>query len=190
MMGDPYIPKGALGGVWRVYDLGIRGITWVGAISSVIFLGAMFINVIMRYVFNSPIFWFDEMVIALLVWYSALGTVVCYWTNEHAVINFFLKFFGRPLKVFFMFIPHLAVAVTSVVFVIGGKQLFDLQLNQLPQGGLPFSRAYYYALPMIVMGILLILCAVYRVVEFLLTPKDVFLDRFQRLQDEGGMIIE
>ena len=189
-MGEPYIPKGALGGVWRIYDTAIQTIVWIGAISSAVFLGAMFVNVIMRYVFNSPIFWFDEMIIALLVWYSALGTVVCYWTNEHAVINFFLKFFNRPLKVFFLFIPHLVVAITSVVFVIGGKQLFDLQINQLPQGGLPFSRAYYYALPMVVMGVMLTLCAIYRVVEFVLTPKNVFLERFQKLQDEGGMIIE
>ena len=40
------------------------------------------------------------------------------------------------------------------------------------------------------MGVMLTLCAIYRVVEFVLTPKNVFLERFQKLQDEGGMIIE
>ena len=89
-----------------------------------------------------------------------------------------------------MFAPHVIVAVTSVAFITGGKLLFALQLNQLPQGGLPFSRAYYYALPMMVMGVMLTLCAIYRVVEYIVTPKHVFLDRFQKLQDEGGMIIE
>ncbi len=189
-MEGTYIPPGALGKVWRIYQGVISMITLAGAIMSAVFLGAMFINVIMRYVFSNPIFWFDEMIIALLVWYSALGTVVCYWTNEHAVINFFVKFFPRAGKIFLMFAPHVIVAVTSVAFVIGGKLLFALQLNQLPQGGLPFSRAYYYALPMMVMGVMLTLCAIYRVVEYIVTPKHVFLDRFQKLQDEGGMIIE
>ena len=91
-------PRGVLGQVGRVYDLVIQTIVTIGAISSAVFLGAMFLNVILRYVFSNPIFWFDEMIVALLIWYSALGTVVCYWTNEHAVINFFLKFFSRGGK--------------------------------------------------------------------------------------------
>lgn len=189
-MEEQYVPGGVLGRIGRVYEGFIQCISVVGAFSSVVFLGAMFLNVILRYVFNRPIFWFDEMIVALLVWYSALGTVVCYWASEHAVINYFLKFFNRYGKIFLMFVPHVFVAVTSVAFVVGGKLLFDLQVNQLPQGGLPFSRAYYYALPMIVMGVMLILCSVYRIAEYIKTPKDVFLARFQRLQDEGGMIIE
>lgn len=189
-MEEVYVPGKVLGRVGRVYDAVIRLITTIGALSSAVFLGAMFLNVILRYVFNSPVFWFDEMIIALLVWYSALGTVVCYWTNEHAVINYFVKFFNRPGKIILMFIPHVIVAATSFVFVVGGGKLFTLQVAQLPQGGLPFPRAYYYALPMIVMGVLLTLCAVYRIVEYIRTPKDVFLERFQKLQDEGGMIIE
>lgn len=189
-MKESRAPGGILVRIGHVYDFVIQTITTIGALASAVFLSAMFLNVILRYVFNNPIFWFDEMIVALLIWYSALGTVVCYWTNEHAVINFFLKFFSRGGKIFLMFLPHLVVAVTSCVFVIGGWQLFGLQMNQLPQGGLPFSRAYYYALPMIVMGILLTLCAVYRIIEYIATPKDVFLERFQKLQDEGGMIIE
>lgn len=94
-MEGQYIPEGALGKVWRVLDRCIMFTTVVGSLASVMFIGAMFLNVIMRYVFSSPIWWFDEMIIALLVWYSALGTVVCYWTNEHAVIHFFLKFINR-----------------------------------------------------------------------------------------------
>ncbi len=189
-MEKSYTPGGVLGRVGRIYNLVIQIIVTIGALASAVFLGAMFLNVILRYVFSSPIFWFDEMIVALLIWYSALGTVVCYWTNEHAVINFFLKFFNRSGKIFLMFMPHLIVAVTSCVFIVGGQQLFGLQINQLPQGGLPFSRAYYYALPMVVMGIMLTLCAVYRTIEYIATPKDVFLERFQKLQDEGGMIIE
>ena len=80
-MEGQYIPEGALGKVWRVLDRCIMFTTVVGSLASVMFIGAMFLNVIMRYVFSSPIWWFDEMIIALLVWYSALGTVVCYWTN-------------------------------------------------------------------------------------------------------------
>ena len=100
-MEGQYIPEGALGKVWRVLDRCIMFTTVVGSLASVMFIGAMFLNVIMRYVFSSPIWWFDEMIIALLVWYSALGTVVCYWTNEHAVIHFFLKFINRTGKLLF-----------------------------------------------------------------------------------------
>lgn len=181
---------GLIGTIGKFLDICVKGIVSVGAIVSAVFLSAMFINVIMRYVFNSPIFWTDEMIICLLVWYSALGTVVCYWTNEHAVINFFVKFFNRTGKIFFMFLPHLLVAATSWVFIVGGRTLFKLQIRQLPQGGLPFSRAYYNSLPMIVMGALLMILSIYRVIEYIRTPKDVFLDRFNKKVEEGGLIIE
>lgn len=131
------------------------------------------------------------MIIALLVWYSALGTVVCYWTNEHAVIHFFLKFINRTGKLFFMFIPHVVVAITSLVFVSGGITLFGLQVTKLPQGGLPFTKAYYYA-PAHDRhgGNDDNLCSIsYRRVHF--NAKTwCFLDRFQKLQDEGVMIVE
>ena len=142
-MEGQYIPEGALGKVWRVLDRCIMFTTVVGSLASVMFIGAMFLNVIMRYVFSSP-----------------------------------------------MFIPHVVVAITSLVFVSGGITLFGLQVTKLPQGGLPFTKAYYYALPMIVMGAMMTICAVYRIVEYILTPKHVFLDRFQKLQDEGVMIVE
>ena len=155
-MEGQYIPEGALGKVWRVLDRCIMFTTVVGSLASVMFIGAMFLNVIMRYVF----------------------------------IHFFLKFINRTGKLFFMFIPHVVVAITSLVFVSGGITLFGLQVTKLPQGGLPFTKAYYYALPMIVMGAMMTICAVYRIVEYILTPKHVFLDRFQKLQDEGVMIVE
>ena len=50
-MEGTYIPPGALGKVWRIYQGVISMITLAGAIMSAVFLGAMFINVIMRYCF-------------------------------------------------------------------------------------------------------------------------------------------
>ena len=47
-MEGTYIPPGALGKVWRIYQGVISMITLAGAIMSAVFLGAMFINVIMR----------------------------------------------------------------------------------------------------------------------------------------------
>ena len=90
---EQYVPGGRLGSVWKVLNTVIKIILVVGGIASAVFLSMMFINVILRYVFSRPVFWFDEAIVALLVWYSALGTVVCYWTSEHAVINFFIQYF-------------------------------------------------------------------------------------------------
>ena len=48
-MEGQYIPEGALGKVWRVLDRCIMFTTVVGSLASVMFIGAMFLNVIMRY---------------------------------------------------------------------------------------------------------------------------------------------
>lgn len=158
----------------------------VGAVSSFTFIFILFVQVMLRYLFNSPIYGIEETVIALMVWYSALGSAVVYWEKGHASIIYFLKFMPAFVQIGIRHLSNLLILATSSVFIYGGIGLFKIQLHTMPVGGLPITRAYYYGLPMIVMGILLVLFSIYDTVEFFLMPKDVYLRQIK--EEEGGVI--
>lgn len=146
------------------------------------FLLLTFAQVIMRYIFNSPIYGVDEYVLALLVWANALGFVVVYWHNEHAMIEFVVRRSPKLLKTIIYWITNLCVLVVSGVFIPGGLTLFGLQVKTQPRMGLPFSKAYYLALPMVVMGVLMVILCGSRTIEYGLTRNNQLMNS---LPEEG-----
>ena len=125
-----------------------------------------------RSLFNAPIFGIEEGVTAAVVWFAALGAVVVTNENGHAQVEFFLRF-----------LPHrIRQAVNALAFILGGAmgglmvegalRLYKVQKKAVPQGGLPFGRVYYYAVPMIVLGVLLILVCSGQVIRILLQDQE------------------
>ena len=144
----------------------------IAACSTGLFLAILFIQVFMRYVFKSPIYGLDELVIALMVWSMSLGFAVVYWENEHATIELLLKYFPKSGKKAVYFLTNIIVLICSVSLVPGGIKLFILQSRTISLGGLFFSRAYYYALPIIVLGFLLSVMSAFRTLEYAITGDD------------------
>ena len=179
-------PTGSLLRCRKVLDAVAQAARALGAVRSFIFITILFIQVMLRYLFNSPVYGIEETVIALMVWYSALGAAVVYWEKGHASIIYFLKFMPDFIQIGIRHLSNLIILVTSAVYIYGGVELFKIQRDTSPVGGLPISRAYYYALPMVIMGILLVLFAAYDTVEFIVMPKSVYLQEIK--EEEGGVI--
>lgn len=179
-------PSGGLLSCRKALDIVAQTARAAGAVSSFIFIAILFVQVMLRYLFNSPVYGIEETVIALMVWYSALGAAVVYWEKGHASIIYFLKFMPKPVQIGIRHLSNLIILSTSAVYVYGGIGLFKIQLGTMPVGGLPFSRAYYYGLPMIIMGILLVLFSAYDTVEFIVMPKEIYLQEIK--EEEGGVI--
>lgn len=135
------------------------------------FLSAITFQVFRRYVFNSPIYGLDEWVAFAMIWYSAFGSVIVSWEEGHARIEFLLAKLPSSWRYFWNCCEYIALILVGVVFVIGGNKLFKMQLRTAVVGGIPFSRAYYYALPAIVMGGLLSIMGIVRLIEFVADKK-------------------
>ena len=151
-------------------------IHWVAGLLTGVFLMLTFVQVVLRYFFNSPIYGVDEYVIALMVWANALGFVVVYWHNEHAMIEFLISRVPAALKYVLYWITNLVVLAVSAVFIPAGYHLFTLQVVTTPRMGLPFPKAYYLALPMLVMGVLVVLLCSFRTIEYAVTRKDALMN--------------
>ena len=72
---------------------------------------------------------------------------------------------------FWNIVEYMLMILCGVTYIVGATTLFKLQIRTAVLGGIPFSRAYYYALPMGVMGGLLILMGLVRLVEFIVDRK-------------------
>ncbi|MDR3249421.1 MAG: TRAP transporter small permease [Treponema sp.] len=164
------------------------GINILAGITIGVFMSLLFFQVFMRFVFNSPIFGLDEMVTALMIWSMALGCPTVYWANEHAVIEALLKLFPSWGKKIVYHLTNLTVLVTSLVYVPGGIVLFKMQNRLRPVGGLPFSKAWYYALPVTVMGVLLVIFALYKTIAYIATGEDRLVKPVTG--EEGGVTLD
>ncbi len=141
---------------------------WICVIFSAVFMLLMMLQVILRYVFNAPLYGVDECVIALMVWYSALGVVVVYWEKGHAMIGFVIKYTGPRMQRFILLVSELIVVIIAGVLAKYGYELFLLQKATQPVGGMPFNRSFYFALPVVIMGISMLIAGAFRVFETIL----------------------
>jgi TRAP-type C4-dicarboxylate transport system permease small subunit len=166
----------------------VNGINLLAGITIGVFMGLLVFQVFMRFVFNNPIFGMDEMVTALMIWSMALGCPTVYWVNEHAVIEALLKRFPSWAKRCVYHLTNFIVLITSLVYIPGGISLFKMQNRLRPVGGLPFSKAWYYALPVLTMGILLVAFSLFKTIGYIITREDRLVKPVSG--DEGGIVLD
>ena len=156
----------------------------VAALLMLFALVLMFVQVVMRFVFNNPIYGLDEAVVFFIVWSNALGFVTLTWQNDNPVIDALIHKMPSIIKKVAYSIFNVLMSISGFSIVVGGVELFPLQASTAPKGGLPFSRAYYFALPMIVMGVLFGVLWAYRTVEYVILRNDALVEG----SDGGGQV--
>ena len=81
--------------LWRVSDAVLNISTVIGlAIISIL----MTLQIIMRYVFNNPLQWTDEISRMSMVWMTFLGSVIAFREKEHICVDLITNLFPRRLN--------------------------------------------------------------------------------------------
>lgn len=160
--------------------------TFVGYVIFV-FMALLFFQVVMRFVFNNPIYGIDEAVTGLMIWSMSLAWCVVYWENEHAVLEFLMKKMPKWFRRIMFNITNVIVLVISWVYIPASWQLFQMQKNMPPVGGLPFSKGYYYALPVLVFNIIMLVMSLYKTVAFAATGDESIC---APVIQEGGSVVD
>lgn len=130
-----------------------------------IFMILLALQIFLRYFLNSPIYGIEESVTAMVVWFAAFGAAAVTYANGHAQVEYFLSWFPKKWHKWLQGFVNLLGAFLGGILVDGGVRLFMVQKVAMPQGGLPFSKCYYYALPIIVLGIMMIIVCVCRIIK-------------------------
>jgi len=116
-----------------------------------------FLQVIMRYVFNSPLSWAEETVGVIMIYFGLIGGSlgICYYL--HISLEFFLKKFLRKQEKFIKYGEIFLYIGFGLIEIVCGIQLMKLTKFQvIPATGLPVPYTYL-ALP--IAGIVMVIFA-------------------------------
>ncbi|MDC3423419.1 TRAP transporter small permease [Aquibacillus sp. 3ASR75-11] len=82
------------------------------------------LNVLLRYIFNSPIAWTMEVALGLFVWFVFIGVSSTMKRDGHIGVDFFVKKLPRPLRIVGEIIRAAAIYFVLVyVFIYLGSNL-------------------------------------------------------------------
>lgn len=141
-------------------------------------LGSMavmvFVNVVMRYAFNSGFVMSDELARYLFVWITFIGAVVTFRENSHMGIETMVMFLSRKWRIFCMILSNIVIVGCASLLFWGAWKQFNINLSmRAPVTGMSMVWVYGIGLftgPMIV---IIALERLYRFVSGKATDEEV-----------------
>lgn len=103
----------------------------------------VFVNVILRYAFNSGITWSEEMARFLFIWMTFLGAIAGLKDNDHLGVDMLIKKLPYKLKKVVFVISNLLVLYILWLVLDGSYKMTLLNMDsKAPATGLPMSFIY------------------------------------------------
>ena len=120
--------------------------------------GITFIQVILRYVFNSGIRWVEEVCCLCIVWYGFISIAFGVINKEHIAITSATKWLPKNVKKWWDRFNYLLIGAYGLFMVVYGKKITALVARQtLPATKFSYS-VVYAAIPFA--GVLLVIFSV------------------------------
>lgn len=134
----------------KILDKFVQSERWICAFLLIVMTLLTFVQVVMRYCFNAPFSWAEEIVLMMLVWFGYMCMSLDVYTDTHTSITYFYDKFPPIVKKIADSVRHalLAFFFTSMVFY--GYKLTMLGMNKKqPASG--FSQAWLFS-PLLIVG--------------------------------------
>ena len=84
----------------------------IAVLCMVLILVLVLAQVVMRYVFNTPLTWSEELAVFVMIWLTFIGSLICMRDNEHIEVTILVDHMPRALKRIVMIFSRLA----SIIF--------------------------------------------------------------------------
>jgi len=132
-------------------DLNKNQLKWVdkilaGVLGSIVII--MIVQVFFRYVLNHSIYWSEEIVRYLFIWFVFIGGAIILRDNDHIGIDYFIQQLPSRIISIIEKINMLAVIFLSFFFIIAGfLWVFKIRESYSPALSLPINWFLYGALP-------------------------------------------
>lgn len=109
----------------------VRILEYIGIASAILMTVLVFINVVLRYCFNSGIIVSEELSRFAFIWLISVGIILCELDNEHIRIDMLVNRLKGKTKLAVELTAYLLVALVFVLVTIGS--VIDLKYT----GGVP-----------------------------------------------------
>ena len=130
----------------------------IGALSLFVMLCICFFAVIMRYVFNDPWTWSEEVILILLVIFGFMCISVDIYNDEHVALTFFYNKLSPGAQRVLDVIRHVLIGGFFYLFAKYGLQIYQIKWKKpLPATG--WSQGIVFAAQVIVSVMIVFFCA-------------------------------
>jgi TRAP-type C4-dicarboxylate transport system permease small subunit len=103
----------------------------------------VFVEVVLRYVFSTGLYWSNEIALLCMVWYGFLSIAFGIITRQHIIIEAFTVFLPKRILQCIDSVQYLAIAAYGVFVVVMAKDLCGFAARQsLPATKWPYSVVY------------------------------------------------
>lgn len=105
--------------------------------------GMVFLNVVLRYGFNSGLVISEEMSRFFFVWLTFIGAVLAFAENGHLGVETMVRLFGRRGRIICMFLTNLLILFCVAVLFWGSWQQAPINATMhSPVAGMPLLYVY------------------------------------------------
>lgn len=144
--------------LWKVCRFLFKALEWFAMFCMVALTVVVFIDVVMRYIFNQGFAWTQEIATLMLVWFSLIGMAIGVLEKIHISIEMFTS--KLPAKVISILdsIDHILIAAFGGAMIYYGITIMNMtKKSTMPATKLP-SAVLYVILPL--SGLLVLLNAI------------------------------
>ncbi len=131
----------------------------IGALSLFVMLCICFFAVIMRYAFNNPWTWSEEVILILLVIFGFMCISVDIYNDEHVALTFFYNKLPVKAQIVLDVFRHVIIGVFFYLFAKYGHQIYQIKWKKpLPATG--WSQGIVFAAQVIVCVLIVFFCII------------------------------
>ena len=121
-------------------------------------------QVLVRYLFNSPLSWGEELAALLLIYLSFFTGDIIYKKKAHISIDFFVNFFPKTLKTTLELVIHIFICLFLMVIFLKSFPLIKSQLGYTTAAALPLPKSFW-TLPVPIVFLSMFLTTVHFIFE-------------------------
>lgn len=172
----------------RCFDKLVETERYVCSVFLIVVTLITFVQVVMRFVFNAPFSWSEEVTLMFLVWFGYLCMAIDIYTDDHAALYFLYNHFGPKLKKAADVFRHGLLMWFFVEMIKYGWMLTKLNIRK-PQPATRFSQGWLFA-PLIVGGILMLVYSLVNMLSTIAKPLSEYHKESERPKTVDEMAME
>ena len=143
----------------------------LGALSLFIMLCICFFAVVMRYVFNNPWTWSEEVILILLVVFGFLCISIDIYNDEHVALTFLYNKLPPKVQTVLDILRHTVIGWFFLLMVKYGIQIYEIKWKKpLPATG--WSQGIVY-IAQIVISIIIVFFCLMNILKTVFLPRDM-----------------
>ncbi len=137
-----------------IIRIGMKAQSTLGALCLIVLVVVISISVLLRYVFNRPLEWTEELISFVFVWLSFLGAAVVAAKRRHVAVDFITDRFTPAMKFWIQFVINILIMVLLAVMAI--STIYILPTMRHVTVTLEIPR-YWYNIPILIASVYMML---------------------------------